>query len=340
MKSRASTIAVIAMLGLTTQPASSAEWVGYNSVEVPANSDVLVSVPFNQTLVSTHTVDTKTAGGVTVTDTLTVNAFANTFLVRFTSGNGKGLWSTISSNTANELVFQNTAILADVSVGDTFSVYPHQTLATVFPDGLQGKSFLKSASLASRSTEILVPNTTSVGINKSASNTYYFFNNEWRRVGSAPTQNFNNTVLSPEGYFVLRNNSTSVLKFITLGSVLRTELARFVPTESAQNDVPAVSGRPRKMRLAELGLGGTPAFATTTSLASRKDELQVFDNSAAGINKSAAATYFYFNNAWRKIGASPATSFNNELIDVGAAMVIRKASGVVGTAKWTQPPLF
>lgn len=141
MKSRASTIAVIAMLGLTTQPASSAEWVGYNSVEVPANSDVLVSVPFNQTLVSTHTVDTKTAGGVTVTDTLTVNAFANTFLVRFTSGNGKGLWSTISSNTANELVFQNTAILADVSVGDTFSVYPHQTLATVFPDGLQGKSF-------------------------------------------------------------------------------------------------------------------------------------------------------------------------------------------------------
>lgn len=340
MKMKASAITAAALLALTAQTVSAAEAVGYNTVTVPANSDVLVSVPFNQSAVGTFTVDSVTANGVTVADTLTANAYTNGYYVRFTTGGGEGLWSTISANGTGGFDLQNTAVLADVGNGDTFKVYPHQTLAKVFPDGMEGVSFAKSASAFSRSTEILIPNSSSVGINKSPASTYYHYNNAWRKVGSSSSLSFDTTVVSPQEYFVLRNKSTNELTYVALGAVEAVTLGRYVTIETTKNDITAVSGRPVRLTLFELGLGGTPAFTTTTQTFNRKDELLVFNNNVAGQNKSPAATYYYYNGAWRKVGASAATSFDSELVDAGAALIIRKAAGTAGTAEWNQSSPF
>jgi len=195
-------------------------------------------------------------------------------------------------------------------------------------------------STVSRSTEILFPNTSSVGINKSPSATYFFYNNAWRKVGSNPTTSFNNTVVSPQEYFILRNRGTNTLTYVASGNVEAQAAGRYVATQTAKDDVAIVSGRPVAMTLASLKLGGTSAFVTSVSSVSRKDELLVFNNSATGLNKSQAATYYYYNNAWRKVGASASTSFDNEPLPAGAALIIRKAAGTAGAAAWNQSSPF
>lgn len=338
MMIKASAIAAVALAALAVGTAKAVEITGYTKIAVPANSDVLLTVPFDQDASGDFAVNTKTGTGVTVTNTLTTNQFATTFFIRFTSGTGKGLWTTISSNTTSAFVFANTAILSDINVGDTFTVYPHRTLTNVFTDGMAGLSYAKTTSLANRQTEVLIPDTTGVGTNRPISATYFYFNNAWRKVGAAPTVNFNNTVLPPQDHFILRNRTANPLTYISMGDVTAVQRARYIPTETIKTDVVAAAGFPLKIKLAQLGLGGTSAFATTTNVAVRKDELLVFDNTAVGQNKPALATFFFFNNAWRKVGDSPATSHNDDLLDVGAAFVVRKAAGAsAATTKWTEP---
>ncbi len=335
MKSRTIAIAALALLALSVQSAS-AQSVGYNYQPLAGQSDALLTVPFTQPSVASLVVSSVTGSGVTVSGGLTGGAYANTFFVRFTSGNGAGLWSTITTNTTNSITFADTTILSSISAGDSFVIYPHETLGTTFPDSLVNVSFEASPSAFSRRTEVLIPNTTAIGINKPAAATYFYFNNEWRRVGAAPTAVFNDTVLPPQQYFVLRNGGSNPLKVLTSGQPDSVPVARLLTRSAQTNDIAAGAGYPVQLSLAQLELGGTPAFETSTSVISRKDELLVFNNNTTGINKPASATYFYFNGAWRRVGASPATSFDNELLTPGSALLIRKASGTPGTFLWSQ----
>jgi len=339
MKIKASAITAAILLALAAQSANAVSAVGYNAVTVPTNSDVLVSVPFTKDASGSFAVSSVTADGVTVTDTLTANAYTNGY-VRFTSGGGAGLWSTISANGTGGFTLANTNALTGVQAGDSFKVYPHQTLASVFPSTMEGVSFKKSASTVSRSTEVLFPNTSSVGINKSPSATYFFYNNAWRKVGSSASTSFNNTVVSPQEYFILRNRSTNTLTYVASGNVEPVAVGRYVATQTSKDDVAAVSGRPMATTLAGLKLGGTSAFVTSSSSVSRKDELLVFNNSTTGMNKSQAATYYYYNNAWRKVGSAATLSFDNEPLPAGAALIIRKATGTAGAAAWNQSSPF
>ena len=309
--------------------------VGFTKVTVPASSDVLVSVPFTAAPAATMTVTGKDGTSLTVGDTLTANQYATTYYIRMTSGTAEGRWSTVTSNTTSTLVLTDTSFLSDVANGDTFKVFAHATLDGVFPAELKGRAYEASASLLARKTEVLVPSS-NPGINKSAGATYYYYNNAWRKVGASPAVNQGGTVLSPDSYFIVRNNGGTQLTFVSAGTVQAIALARVIPTDTSKNDVPAVTGRVTPVTLAQLGLGGTAAFQTSTSILTRKDELLVFDNGATGINKSAAATYFYYNGAWRKVGASPATSFDGEVLPAGAAVIIRKAAGTAGSSTWTQ----
>jgi uncharacterized protein (TIGR02597 family) len=73
------------------------------------------------------------------------------------------------------------------------------------------------------------------------------------------------------------------------------------------------------------------------------DELLVFDNTAAVINKSASAIYFYRNGAWRKVGAANATDDFGSTIVFGptGGVIIRKATTVAGSStNWSNTPTY
>lgn len=58
---------------------------------------------------------------------------------------------------------------------------------------------------------------------------------------------------------------------------------------------------------------GTSFIASASSL-SRQTEVLVYDATSTGINRSASATYYFFNGAWRKVGVAATTSFNNTIL--------------------------
>ncbi|MCA9398958.1 MAG: TIGR02597 family protein [Candidatus Omnitrophica bacterium] len=328
-----------ALTVLSVQSAMAGGLVGYNKIDVPAGSDALFTVAFTEAADSSYTVSSVTGSGVTVADALSVDAFADTYYVRFTSGSGEGLWSTIDSNSASEFVLTDTGILSHVSAGDTFAVFPHATLETLFPDELKGISFEATPPPGIfLKTVILVPDTTSVGVNKATAATYYYLNGEWRKFGQPPTSVFNDVVIPPQVYTTLRNGGASPLEFFTLGKVSDLKIARILSTESSTNDIPVGSGFPVPVTLKQLNLGGTPAFQSTPPPGIFvKDQLLVFDNSVPGVNKSASATYFYYNGAWRKFGQPLTQSFDDEVLDPSAAILIRKAGGTPASTVWTQP---
>lgn len=59
--------------------------------------------------------------------------------------------------------------------------------------------------------------------------------------------------------------------------------------------------------------GGTGVVASANTL-TRKTEVYMPDIGGVGKNLAPEATYFYFNSAWRKVGVSPATNFNDVVV--------------------------
>ena len=200
------------LLSLNGQPVFAADSVGYNRIVVPANSDVRLSLPFTQKVEAQFTVSSKAGSVITIPAAITAGQYATLYYVRFTSGNASGLWSTITANTANTITITDAAVASLAANGDTFRVYKHHTLGSVFPKTMLGKSFVSG-------TQILIydNNLAAMTTNKSASRVAaYTTSGAGSWVGAGVN---NNTVLKPETQFILRNNAAQTLTMITLGYV-------------------------------------------------------------------------------------------------------------------------
>ncbi len=109
------------------------------------------------------------------------------------------------------------------------------------------------------------------------------------------------------GYFILRNAATGTT-LTTLGSVLTKNatipLFTRVGATSVQQDNFVSIIRPIDVKLNDLGLITSGAFLSSPSAINRIDQLLLFDNAQVAINKAPSVIYFYFNGAWRKVGAT------------------------------------
>lgn len=343
MKSNILRVLAVVVAGGWLHGTASAETVGYIKVDHPANTDIYVSIPFTPDAEDSFTVTNVVGGtGLDVAGPLTAGQFDGLFYVRMTSGAAKGQWSTISTNTTTRFNLATTGFLATVVNGDTFDVFSHHTLATIFPDGFEGVTFNASTSIAQRLTEVLIPST-AAGINKSASDTYYFREvggeGAWRRFGSSPTVVFDDVIIPPQSYFILRNNTATAMTFYALGDVHVGALVSRLPVQTVQSDTAQTAGNAAPTTLGSLQLGGTSAFETSVddTTGGRRDQLLLFSNTTTGINKSPSATYYYLNGAWRKVGSSSLLSFDADVVPAGGALLIRKHQAVAaGTVDWTQ----
>ncbi|MFA7368100.1 MAG: TIGR02597 family protein [Kiritimatiellales bacterium] len=282
MKMKASAITAAALLALTAQTVSAAEAVGYNVVTVPANSDVLVSVPFNQNTEGSFTVSSVTADGVTVTNGLTANAYTNGYYVRFTSGGGEGLWSTISANGTGGFTMANTNVLTYVSNGDAFRVYKHHTVGSVFPSGMYGVSYTNGVAIS-------VFNNTATGIYKSPSATVTY---------SVPLKRWSNLnqVINPDSMFLIRNGSAVTLTWVNNGDVPDYNVALLVPAGVAKDTL--------------IG-SGFPVDTTVEAVsAAAGRSVSTYNNAATGIYKSPTATVTYSAplHRWSNLGQAVASS--------------------------------
>jgi len=335
MKTRAIIIVATVLMAIPTI-GRAGQQVGVNSINIPAQTDVYVSVPFTQRSEGTFTVTGTSGSDVNFAEATQAGAFANRFYLRFTSGPADGKWATITANGTNSATVADASVLAGVVAGNTFKVYRHQTFDTVFPSNFKGISYTVSLSLFARTFEVLIPTTGGATINRPAGTVYFHFNGTWRKSPGSPAVDAKFDIIPPQQLLILRNNNNSALTYYSFGDIELNEQTAPIVVQSSDNDIAISTGQPVPVTLSQLMIGGTAAWKDGVSVFNLGDEIQLRNNAAAGKNKPAAIIYFRLNGAWRQTPGSPTVSVDDVLLPPGAAFFIRKDGGTPATEQWTQ----
>ena len=233
--------------------------------------------------------------------------------------------------------------ISTIVAGTQISLIPFWTLATLFPPSDLGTSYIGTSSIRSFQTQILVPNYSKTGINNSPGALFYYSTatSQWQLEGGTGA-NAGDTIFLPDGYFTVRNAATATT-LTSLGSVndQRLSIQLTSGTSSSQQDNYVSITRPLPVALRDLNLIASNAFAATTSLRSLQDQLFLYNNGGAGINKSPNpnADYFYMNGTWLHVGGNGSDA-GGDTIPAGAAILIRKAGTTGATVFWSNQPTY
>jgi uncharacterized protein (TIGR02597 family) len=255
----------------------------------------------------------------------------NTYYLLIRSGAQEGDLFAILENSTNAVTLDvQGGSISGLAIGDRIGIVPYWTLGTIFPDGL---GINASSAPGNRQTEILVPDIAGSGINLAAGRTYYFWNGAWRQVGQGATVK-NDDVILPDMFFTVRQNTSAGTELLASGSVLGSAFRSAVRRNlAALQDNDLSDARPVPVSLNQSGLIESGAFRTSSTPDDRLDELYVFDNTVAAKNKSASAAYYYWNTAWRKVGAGSDDAGSDVVFLPGAGVILRSGTGSPGS--WT-----
>lgn len=319
---------------------------GFQRLTLPGNSDSFLSTPYARPEAASGLLGSITGSDISFMGTpgWTPGQFVfaegvqnNSYYLLILSGPNPGATFPITGNTADTLtVNPGGESTAGLAAGQRAAIIPYWTLATLFPGGTGVHA---SASPSTRSSEVLFPNHNALTINASSSRTFYFGGGVWQEVGQGTAVRDHVTIL-PDSYFIVRHNIAASTTFECAGSVLTQALR--VPigvNPTAKRDNYLGLQRPAGVTLAASGLVSSGAFAASPSPGNRTDELFVYNNSTAVKNRSASAIYYYWNNAWRKVGSGTVPFDNTAVFTPGAGFIIRKnATGTSPT--WINLPNY
>lgn len=263
--------------------------VGFVSVTVPANSDAVLAVPMNRTseFKGLTSALSGTSGSVTITVAgspgWTAGQFAplatanKTYALQLASGAKEGLTLPITNNGTNTLIVtvdpsdDLTGVLAN---GEQIDVMPYWTPSSLLGNLVAGTQYLGYENV-------------SAGVNKSSSEQYAATGSGWEN--EATSDDASHSPLSFGRSFVIRNNQPSQLSISFVGSVPMTA-SRIRLTALATNtdqDIRFGFMSPIPESINTLG------FPAQTG-----DTILVFNNAAAGINKSSFKSYTYDSGTW------------------------------------------
>jgi uncharacterized protein (TIGR02597 family) len=362
----------------TAQTIATTDPVGFTKTSCLSNSDTLVSLPFTRAPEFVGAISGVAGNVITVSGSpnwtpnqqfvYAAGSRPNHYYALIGGGGSsnpkEGHYYPITDNGSNTLTVTTTTAnnLTGITANTQVLVIPYWTPATVFPASDVNISFTATTSTASYKTQILVPNAAAAGVNLPYLPAYFFSNNVdgtssnvgWRVVGNNTTDR-GDDVLAPENYFVIRNaNGAPTLPLTSVGSVLTKKFAVGLITSATQaQDNPVAMVRPVDVTLNSTGLGPADgSFVATQSprdIVNLKrvamDQLLLFDNAEAAIDKQPSKTYYYLSaigkaNGW-KLSGDGLTDHGNDLIPAGSAILIRKAkTAVAQTVFWTNAPTY
>ena len=318
---------------------------GINRIPLPGLSDTVLACPFARPEAAAgrvlgaadNVVTFKGAPGWSVNQFVTGGAVTDHFCLLVASGAKEGAAYAITGNSSDSVTLDlDGDSLTDLAAGDRLSIVPHWTLATLFPSGA---GVHVSPTPGERPSEVLFPNVNATGINSSPIRTFYLWDGSWREVGQGEAIR-DHEVVYPDTYFIVRHNIATATEFVSSGQVLAGKVMTWLGVNSAgKRDNFLALQRPIATTLAASGLVESGAFAPSPTPGVRTDELLVFDNTIARRNRAPSATYYYWNNAWRKIGSGPASFDDAPILEPGVGFIIRK--GPAATAPtWTNSPNY
>ncbi|MCF7790207.1 MAG: TIGR02597 family protein [Prosthecobacter sp.] len=360
-------IATATMAQETTSP------VGFNTVTALGSSDTRLSAPLQRHAVYQGVVQSVAGNEITVQGLpgWTLNQFLyvsgsqpNTYYVTPTTGNKKGMFYTLTANSADSGTANTTTVTVDAAgdtldtgsgilSGDALSIIPFWTLDTMFPGqaGITGTTAILGTGAV---TQILVTDPTTVGTDLASSRTYYYFTGStfggpgWRMISGGFTSIKNDDVILPDLPIIVRQNNVPTSQITVVGSVPASDRKYIIGTLQANQDQDnnIAVDIPVPMTLTQSNLYQSGAFLGTSNIFGvGGDKLLVFNDAVTGYDKSANFTYYYFTGTtnggegWRRVGGGFSTIRDNDVIfQPGSGYVVRKiATPTPSTAVWSIP---
>lgn len=362
---------------LLTQAAST-DPVGGILMPLKGNSDTLVGVPFVRERVFEGLIESISGNVITLAGTpgLEVDEYVyaagvqpDTYYVTIASGpvdgnmqptsaSNEGGYYTITDNGTNTLTVDlagdnltNVRTNAVDGTGDRVFISSYWTLDTLMPDG----SGIHASTTFTPNTKILLPDNDTAGINLAPDQSFFYYSGTaaggegWRKQGESPLTKYDDQVLAPDTYFIVRHEIAGDTELVMSGGVA---MAAFrspinVLSEGVEQDNFVFINFPTDTTLAESRLFESGAFTGSPSF-TPVDRLLIFDNDTAGINKSASEIYFYYTGVaaggpgWRKQGDSPLTIHDTTVVfKPGVGAIVRKGgTPSAGTDFWKSAPPY
>ena len=322
--------------------------VGFTTSSLLADSDTYVSFPFTRPFAFTGSISSVAGSVITVVGSpgWMSNQFVyaagtqpNHYYVLLGGGGSsnpkEGHIYPVTANGSNTLTLDTTADnLTGVTANTKITLVPYWTPATIFRAADADISFTPTASPPTYKTLIRVPDYSASGINIPFTAEYYFSSGAWRRVSDG--LDHGDDALVPDGYIVIRNsNGAPTLPLTNIGAVVLNKIAPPLETlTSGAQDNPLGLVRPLDVALNATGLG--PANGSFIA----NDQLLVFNNSQAALNKTPAIYYYDTSvgnsGGWRLTGDTAPNDHGADIIPMGAGFIVRKAQTGTGQPTfWT-----
>jgi uncharacterized protein (TIGR02597 family) len=312
--------------------------VGMITYPLAHGATTFLSLPLTNTEVYASSVSSVTDRTISVGDAPApfATSFAtpgSPYFVKFLTGNERGRVVLITSNTASALSLDTTdhatgtpvlltATSFNVQVGDTFEIFPGDTLASIFGAGtaqsplvLTGGTSLANSDIVCLFTSVNVP-----------SANFYFNTTDgcWEEYGT--TANANNTIIYPYSAFSITREYSHPDTALVLGGRVTAVAAE---TKVVSNGTIFTSSHyATDVKLSQLQFGANWA---TGADATSADTLSVW-NAAAGHFD----TYYQLpDSTWRKSGDAM-TDQSSFAIGAGTVTTIAKREAVTGSATFLQ----
>ena len=341
----------LAIMGMSTQ-AQTVNTTPLGLVSFPINhgTTTYLSLPLEGNPIYTGVISATTANSITVADSpapWTAGALATAaqpYFVKFLAGPQAGRTLLITANTTNTLTLdttdhtsQTTPILSspsssfDVQVGNSFKIFPGQTLATLFGAGTTQNPL----SYLVGSTNVAQADTVSLFTTSTAPASTYYFDTAagagfWTLYPT--TVNANNTILYPYSSLAITRRSANGDTTLPLtGCATNVPLLIKAPGKTTSY---TSAQYPANLALSQLQFGAN--WTQGTSIANA-DTLSVWNPSPLPGHFD---TYYQLSadSTWRKYPNS-ATDVSSFVIPAGSAICITKRSNATGAASYLQPPL-
>lgn len=314
---------------------------GMITFSLPHGTSTLLSLPLSNNVAYTSSVTAVTDTSITVGDspapfTGSLTTPASPYFVKFLSGNERGRVMQITSNTASSLtlnttdgnlgspVFLTTANF-NVQVGDTFEIFPGDTLASIF-----GAGTTQSPLTLTGGTSVIFSDTISVYTTSTAPALTYYFNTTngyWEQYGT--TANANNTIIYPYSALAIERRGTHPDTTLVVGGRV-TSVASQIKVVG-DGTVYASSHYASAIKLSQLQFGSNWTTGSSVIVA---DILSVWDPAIDSFD-----TYYQKpDSTWRKYPDS-VTDQSNSTIAPGVVLTITKRSAVTGGASFLQSSL-
>jgi uncharacterized protein (TIGR02597 family) len=300
-----------------------------------------LSLPLTNNTTYTSAVTAVTANTISVGDapapfTTNLAIATSPYFVKFLSGNEMGRVLLISANTASSLTLDTADHSAgspvllnatgfDVQVGDTFEIFPGDTLSSVF-----GAATTQSPLLLAGGTNVGMADTISLFTLANAPAVTYYFNTTagyWEQYGTAV--NANNTIIYPYSALMITRRVSHPDTTLVLGGSVTPVAAETKVV--GYGTIYTSTHYASDIKLSQLQFGSK--WLTGASVASA-DTLSVWNPALNHFD----TFYQKPDSTWRKY-PDAVTDQSNFAISAGTVTTITKRESVVGAATFLQSQL-